>query len=247
MKKLHYLCLISFLTIGCNAPPGENGASKIYNFTNSENESQDNNQIKFSQMWLWEYHIELETDDKHIQKTDGKIELYYNPDTKYWLFTKDGALNQLGEMVNWVVGKPDGNYITSVKPEFQGEDTMIDIEKIESKLPQSIPTTFKPTGKKQVFNDNDWGFEKIKAEKYRIDSTENQSYSIYLAPYNADFSPIYNFNKRNSEIEMAYSFPDDIPAGQLLLKEFKQKDRNRSTLIFKGISHTEYYITIPKN
>lgn len=245
MKKITFCLFILISFISCNAPPdgASNGISRLANLSDDDSE---NNQVLFSQMWVWEYHIEQESEDKIRIKKDGKIELYYNPQKKYWLFTKSGALGILGEMTNWIIGRPDGSYITSVMPEFPGEDTLIDIEQVESVLPNSLPANFKPTGDKKTFNDNNWGFEKITGDEYLAEeASDYPKHTLYFAPYQVDFSPIYNFSKRKSEIQLAYEFPENIPANMLLLEETRDIRSGQYTFNFIGISNTEYYIDMP--
>jgi len=189
--------------------------------------------IKFIQAWVWEY-----------WDTTGKSQemvVYYEPVRNYWLFNFE-AYGTSGEMIHWVLGKPDGSYIFNASDEF---GTMkLDTQRLDIQVVNRLPKYYRPTGKIQRFGDSTYEFPLITGRQYLLEyeKTTEQSW-IYLSAVKANLLPVYYFNRLKSDAKLPIRFDQQLPAGTLFLSEELESASGSKTIFrFKYISHTEYYI-----
>lgn len=196
--------------------------------------------IQFTQAWVWEYQNDLVAESEPGHK--GELVVYYQPRLNYWLFTAE-AYGTSGEMYNWIVGKPDGSYILCATDEFGKQ--VITKQNLEIPLNKTLPKYFQPTGKKKTFNQNQLGFSKIEGREFKVvyRKTNDQS-SVFFSDFKADFLPLYFFNRLNTEAKLPFRFPEDLPKQTLLLQENSEVNNVKIRLVFKEISHTEYFIDL---
>lgn len=197
----------------------------------------------FTQEWKWTYINNHEDEMEFGHK--GDFSAYYNPQTKYWLFTKD-AYERTGDMVNWVLGKPDGTYVFSFMGEFQGEEPTYDVMQTEvHPQPKTLNEFYKSTGKSAIFNDNNWGFDKIKGQEYKRTYMKTNDFNlVYLADYDADFTALYYFNELGSETYFPVHFDIDLPKNKAVLSDkttVAGKDVRLDFVGIKAVNHSIDY------
>lgn len=194
--------------------------------------------IKFTQVWVWEYKNNLIAEDEPGHK--GEIVVYFEPKQNYWLFTTE-AFGNSGEMYNWILGKPDGTYISNASDEF-GKMNLIN-EKLKFSANKKLPAHYKLLSNKKDFNVNKLGFPKFIGQKYRVnyEKTSDQS-SVFIADHPIDLSPLYYFNRLNIEAKIPFNFPLDLPKNKLLLEDESIINNAKISLVFKEISSTEYFV-----
>src|SRR5690606_13147196 len=91
--------------------------------------------IKFTQAWGWEY---FDTTGKNQEMV-----VYYEPVRNYWLFNFE-SYGTSGEMIHWILGKPDGSYIFNVSDELG--TIKLDTQRLDFQTVNRLPQYYKPTG-----------------------------------------------------------------------------------------------------
>lgn len=221
MKPLFFLPILLFFS-SCVQPQAFNGG---------------NTEIKFDQMWVWEY--ENEQIPENEPGRQGEMVVYFHPDLNYWLFTFE-AYGTSGEMFEWILGKPDGTYIFSVSDEFEHK---FETQKIEF---YTAGLDLKPAGAFKNFRDYYKNFPEIKSEKFEMDYLKtNDKTEMYLADYEADFRPLYFFNLLDCEAKLPVHFPVGLHSNQLVVEENTVSGNGKKIHYrLKDISHTEYFIVL---
>lgn len=204
--------------------------------------SKDNTELKFTQTWVWEYKAELKSVEE--PEHQGEMVVYFNPEKNYWLFNFE-SYGMSGEMIEYVIGKPDGTFITLSVDEF-GKRSLTE-EKIEFIRHSELPSVWIATGGQKYFNENDLGFPKLKAEEFYMKYLKtNEITEVFLADYPIDFLPLYYFNQLNSEAKLPFHFPTNLPSSKAVLEENTTSYRGKTTYKLKSISHTEYFVNLKK-
>lgn len=203
-------------------------------------QSSDTLVIKFTQAWVWEYQNDLI--DRDEPGHQGEMVVYFDPDSNFWLFTGE-AYGTSGEMFDWVIGKPDGTYILSTSDEF-GSKAIIQ-QQLEFPCAKNLPEYYIPTGKAKLFNQNKLGFADLEGKEFKIDYLKTLDQSAdFIVEFEANFLPLYFFNRLDSEAKLPVQFPTDLPSDRLLLEENSLVGGRKIHLRFKEISHTEYFIDL---
>ena len=203
----------------------------------------ENSEINFTQAWVWEYKNELIPGNEIGHQAE--LVVYFHPELHYWLFTVE-AFGVSGEMLDWIIAKPDGTYLVKGKDEFGNE--VIWEERIEFSEESGISEAYRETGNSKIYNQNALGFEPILGKEYSVqfEKTEEES-CFYLAESDLDFSPIYFFNQLNLEVKIPVHFPNNLPQNQLILEEETQTPNGRIQTKLKWISNTEYFVYLNQN
>lgn len=199
---------------------------------------------KFTQKWIWIY---LNEADEDLMDTySGEMSVFYNPETKKWLFTKDSYGNS-GEMVNWVIGDNKGNYTYSFQSTHNNDPNSIMVFSLEE--PQYIfelEEIYKPLNNTKIFNKNSEFGEIIGKQYQRIypKSTINST-RVYLGKTDADLTALYGFDKINSETKLL--FPFDLNQKNMIYLEEKtifEHDKKKIEVKFKGIFKVDKVVEI---
>lgn len=202
--------------------------------------SRDNAEFNFTQAWVWEFKNELISENQAGHQ--GEVVVYFNPQNNYWLFTNE-AFGISGEMLDWVVGKPDGTYSTLSTDEFGKKN--LTKEKIEFNHYSELPSEWIFTGNEKFFNENDLGFPKLKGEEFYMKYLKtNEITEVYLTDHPIDFSALYHFNQLNSEAKLPFHFPINLPKNKLVLQEITISGNQKILYKLKYISHTEYFVNL---
>lgn len=197
-----------------------------------------NTELNFTQAWVWEFKNELIPENQPGHQ--GEMVVYFNPENNYWLFTQE-AFGVSGEMLNWVIGKPDGTYVTLSTDEF-GKENLTE-EKIEFNEESELPSEWILTGNEKYFNENDFGFPKMKGEEFYMKYLKtNEITEVYLVDFQTDFSALYHFNQLNAEAKLPFHFPMNLPKNKLVLQEITTSANQKIQYKLKSISHTEYFV-----
>lgn len=214
----------------------------VVDITLDESSSEtDDNVYSFTQKFSWSYINELVEDGEYGHK--GEFSVYYNPDTKNWLFTKE-SYGISGEMINWIVGKPDGTYYSSWTSPHMNEDNEVSIKKVELYQGFELNELYKSgTLTKEFDLGSDFG--KINSKQYErvyAKETNDKSYR-FLAEYDADFTVIYSFSSLKIEASLPYNF-EPLPKNILMLEDKSIVNGQNISLEFKGISPADKTVDI---
>lgn len=214
----------------------------VVDITLDESSSEtDDNVYSFTQKFSWSYINELVEDGEYGHK--GEFSVYYNPDTKNWLFTKE-SYGISGEMINWIVGKPDGTYYSSWTSPHMNEDNEVSIKKVELYQGFELNELYKSGAVTKEF-DLGSDFGKINSKQYErvyAKETNDKSYR-FLAEYDADFTVIYSFSSLKNEASLPYNF-EPLPKNILMLEDKSIVNGQNISLEFKGISPADKTVDI---
>lgn len=200
----------------------------------------DNAELNFTQAWVWEYKNELKGFEEPGYQ--GEMVVYFHPELNYWLFTQE-AFGISGEMIEYVIGKPDGTYLTISVDEF-GKRNLTE-EKIEFNRYTELPSEWISTGNEKSFNENDLGFPKLKGEEFYMKHLKtNEITEVFMADYPIDFSALYYFNQLNSEAKLPFHFPINLPKNKFVLEEITTSANHKTQYKLKYISHSEYFVNL---
>jgi hypothetical protein len=188
--------------------------------------------MRFTEAWVWEY------SDEHGEQ--GQLTMYYSPEKNFWLFTPE-AYGVSGEMIEWVLGKPNGTYVFKLTDEFG--KASYESHKIEFNPVKGIPEYLIPTGKTESFGDREFGFPLLEGKEYRVvyEKTTDQA-TNYLGIVKANMLPVYYFNRLISDAKLPVQFFSDVPSNTLILSEKYVYSQGTKSYRFKFISHTYYEI-----
>ncbi len=178
---------------------------------------------------------------------EGEMWAYYEPELKYWLFTREDSYGHYGEMFDWVLCKPDGTYIIQATDEF-GEKSRF-TRKIEFLKNEKLPLSFSPAGNDTLFKFGDFLISELEAKKYKkVYPRSSEDTFIYIGDIDdindIDLTPVYYFNElsKTTEIRLPVNFPPDMPGNKLMLGERTYAAWGIVKTNLKWITPTEYYI-----
>lgn len=185
--------------------------------------------LVFREVWIWEY-----TD---TEGTKQELAIYHLPAKNYWLFIAE-AYGNSGEMIEYILAKPDGEYIMAYT-DAEGQNGLLKT-RIPLSSPKVLPSAYRLQKKTHFFGDPELGYPKILGKQY-IKTFENTSDAaeMYLTDTKSDMRPVYHFNQLEGDAKLPVHFPLDLPAHTQVLEE-KIKGEVRYTFKFK--SQTEYYV-----
>lgn len=190
--------------------------------------------LNFTEVWVWEY------PDNDGKKQDMAI--YHHPEKNYWLFTRE-AYGPGGEMAEWILAKPGGEYIQRYRDAHGQKITLYDTLHFDP--PAKLPGHYQRTGASKTFGDWSLGFPEFKGTAYTVKFEKTTDTDlIYLVKTKKIMTPVYYFNRLNIEAKLPVTFPADLPADQLVLGEELHTAGKIIYYRFRLISPTEYYIDI---
>lgn len=202
------------------------------------NRMSNDSELHFTQVWVWEYQNEWIPENESGHK--GEIAIYYHPEKDFWLFTQE-AYGISGEMTDWIVGKPDGEYLIASTDEYGKKR----IEKLSITIPEtdSLNVLFFPKKEPMSFGNPDLGFPLIRGEKYVLNYLKTlDKTTLYLGDVAVDLSPVYYFNQLDIEAMLPVDFLTNIPANKIVLSDSTTTSGKNISLRFRYISHAEYYV-----
>ncbi len=248
-----YLPFIISLLFSCKASGNSMQTDSSYLFPNlspeeeaaynAVYESEDTVEYIFKESWTWEYENEWEEDDEYGRK--GQITIFYLPEKNYWLFTGE-AYGTRGEMIDWVLGKPGGEYIICSTDEFGDKDYERRFVTIREET--ELSKYFKPEDGQKIFGNKEFGFPLITGKKYKYDyDVPDEWTDFYLGIVKGvDFYSLYHYNNLDLEARMPYSFTRDLPGNTIILSDVSHIEGREVRANFKDRSYTLYYIYLPK-
>ncbi len=203
-------------------------------------------EIKFPIAYIWEYKWEYNEEYSDYDDNEGQMWAYYEPELKYWLFTREQSYGILGDLYDWVLIKPDGTCLFQTQDEFEDKKVFFEL-KIDLYKTDILDDTYTPTGKNEKFVYelyNNLTFEGKEYQKSYLKTSE-ECY-VYLADTDIDLSPIYSFNalQNQTEIRLPIYFQTDLPPNKILLRETTDAYYGQGVTELKWITLTEYYIYI---
>lgn len=225
---LWYLLLVT-ATLSCTSSHGQQGRTA--------KPVRKEEILHFNQVWVWSYTVSGASGDEQ-----GEIAVYYNDTTRNWLFNSESYRN--GEMIDWVLAKPDGHYVISATDEHDGHNyTTQHISLTSAGL---LPAWYQPGNKKKKFGDPALGFQYFEGMEHRViyEKTTEQV-TAWIGHTAAEMSSLYHFNKLDLEAKIPWWFDEQLPAGRIVLGEDHSFGEQKRSLVFRYISPTAYEIAVP--
>jgi hypothetical protein len=236
--KIKFLYVIFLLMVTSCGLSQTNSPKGLLNKTSSNSSKE----LKFMQAWIWEYENTALEEGEFGRK--GEFWAYYHEELNYWLLTAE-SYGITGEMFNWILAKPDGTYIIDFTDEF-GKNSRLE-HKLDFDIPNEIPIHYKSTGNSKFFNEDDTiGFPKAKGFEYdtKYEMTSDQTKTFIGAFENVNFTPLFWFNRLDSDAKLPVHFPLDLPSKYGVFEEITKMSVGKYHLVLKNISNTEYYINL---
>ncbi|HUH34567.1 MAG TPA: hypothetical protein VL022_01920 [Moheibacter sp.] len=221
-----------------------NGDAFLIDFIETHDEknnaSQNSEQAthEFTQKWTWAYHNNLIEEGEYGR--NGEFSVYYNESNRNWLFTKE-AYGQTGDMVNWVIGQADGNYLFSYMGEFPGEAASIERLYESTENPFALKDLYKDLNQTKSFDIQGKVYTGQLYETVYEKNTLDHG-RLYLTKTPTDFTALYFFNSVNSETKIPYQF-GHMPSNYLILEERAVVMGEKVELQFLGVSKVKKTVT----
>lgn len=221
-----------------------NGDAFLIDFIETHDEknnaSQNSEQVthEFTQKWTWAYHNNLIEEGEYGR--NGEFSVYYNESNRNWLFTKE-AYGQTGDMVNWVIGQADGNYLFSYMGEFPGEAASIERLYESTENPFALKDLYKDLNQTKSFDIQGKVYTGQLYETVYEKNTLDHG-RLYLTKTPTDFTALYFFNSVNSETKIPYQF-GHMPSNYLILEERAVVMGEKVELQFLGVSKVKKTVT----
>ncbi|MDR7129769.1 hypothetical protein J2X69_002115 [Algoriphagus sp. 4150] len=201
----------------------------------------------FRQAWVWSFRNEWIPEGEF--GSEGEMTVYYDPDSKSWLFTAE-SYGITDEMAEWIIAPSQDIYISAYQDEFGNKHLYRDTLDMESRQPVE-EALFSSNGNEylialdstRVFGTNSYGWPTITATAYAYKSDVSSLAAVcFLAETELDFSPLYLFNSRSGDARLPIHFPQDMPGNRIVAQEIT-RDAGRTVFYrLEAISDTEYHI-----
>lgn len=237
MKTNILWIILSFIIASC----GQSQTNSVKEFTDNKI-SNSSKELKFMQAWIWEYENTALEEGEFGRK--GEFWAYYHEELDFWLLTAE-SYGITGEMFNWILAKPDGTYIIDITDEF-GKTSRLE-HKLDFDIPSEIPSHYTSTGKSKFFNeDESLGFQKAQGFEYEIkyEMTSDRTKTFIGTYENVNFTPLFWFNRLDSDAKIPVHFPIDLPSKYAVFEEVSKMSVGEYRLVLKNISNTEYFIEL---
>jgi len=197
-------------------------------------------EIHFTELWIWDYlNEEGEWDEMWV---------FREPELNYWLFERQTSFGMSSEMCEWVLAKPNGEYILSYQPAEMNTPNSLEIQKLEFYDESGFPEFWEPTGEVKTFGDTIHGWDSYEGEKYEVHFKGQPDPSIYyLGTTDIDMRALYHFNDLEGDIRLPIFFPIDLPKNTIILNEDTTMEyyNMKVSYRFNSTSPNSYYVYIP--
>lgn len=198
-------------------------------------------EIHFTELWIWDY---LDEDGEWQE-----MWVYREPKLNYWLFERASSFGMTNEMCEWVVVKPNGEYVMSYQQHQIDAPNTLMSQVIDFDNERDFPDFWKPTGQTKTFGDPKQGWDSFKGERYEVFFKGQPDPSeFYLGTGDIDMQGLYYFNNLDGDIKLPITFPLGIPKNTLILSEettFEYYDM-KVNYRFNSISPNSYYVYLPE-
>lgn len=201
---------------------------------NAQSRPKKTETLNFTEVWVWEY--------PDPDGNNREMAVYHHPKKNYWLFTPE-AYGETDEMTEWIMAKPNGEYIQRYRDE-DGQDKTV-YHTLQFNTPAQLPAHYRGTGASRTYLDKSYGFPELKGKAYevRFEKTTDQAL-YYLTEVKKNMLPVYYFNRLNTEAKLPVIFPKDLPGNRLVLEEEARSGGKNIRYRLRFVSHTEYYIRL---
>lgn len=197
----------------------------------------------FTESWTWKY----------LDKANNWKEMlvFREPKTNYWLFLIDESFK--GEMCQWVVGKPNGEYVLSYSAPEMNAPNILKTEKIFSTKSTTFTELWEATSTIKSFGDPINGFTAFTGTQYLVHYKGQPQPSRFFGTFvDIDLSPLYYFSelaRQEGEISplLIFANPTEIPYNFLILEEETTIEALslKSHIVFLGRMPDSRYADIP--
>lgn len=198
----------------------------------------------FSEAWVWSY-------DDEFSDRSGDITVYVDTLSGTFLFNHD-SYGSSDDRADFIIGTQDGIYITGITDENGNKSLAIDT--LESTLDmynskqfydEDFKKSTKPTGEYRSYGQNTKKWPIIKGEKFRTTYEMPVSYADnFLIQKSFSLLPIYNFNQRQAQAQLLYTFSLALHMDYLLLETLYESDGKKLSAIFKNVIPSKQLIDL---
>lgn len=174
----------------------------------------------FSTQLTYSYRNDFEEDPSN---RSGEMSIYLDEKTGTFLFTQE-SYGVSGEMVDFVIGDQEGNYIFGYTDEH-GKKLRETIQ-VNKYIADSIfidslfQRYFSITSATKYFGNNTYGWPIKKGDEYQVNFEKtNEKSFVYLTKDVFSFLPVYHFNALESETKLPFNidYSNTIPKNYSVL------------------------------
>lgn len=195
----------------------------------------------FYHSWHWDYENTWIPADEYGRT--GQLTAYHDDSTGAWLFTAE-AYGGTDEMADWVLALPTGEYITGYRDETGNRNLLrdtLDFPESEEVLAEWL----QPTGEKQVFGENHYGWPTLQASAYAVNYQQTKERSkVWLADTAVDMRPLVYFNRRIADAKLPVHFMPDLAIGKIEVAADTESGAQRIHHRLTAISDNYYEINL---
>src|SRR5690625_709456 len=197
-------------------------------------------EIHFTELWIWDY---LNEEQKWEE-----MWVFREPDLNYWLFERQTSFGMSSEMCEWVLAKPNGEYILSYQSPEMNTPNSLEVQMVRFHDESGFSELWKSTGELKTFSALEYGWESFEGEKYEAHYKGQPDPSIfYLGTTDIDMRSIHHFNDLEGDIQLPISFPMDLPKNTIVLNEDTNFEyyNMKISYRFNSVSPNSYYVYLP--
>ncbi|MFD2588898.1 hypothetical protein ACFSQJ_18375 [Croceitalea marina] len=218
----------------------------------NQNWNPDKGQYYFSEEFTFRYSNAWE-DTQGI--SSGNFGFYLDPETGTVLLEKN-ITHFFDEMTNYIIIKPNGNYILGYDDEFGKlrtiQKNVFKTDGVSENLKnvqEDFERFFKSKQETAEFGTNQYYAKALIAEKYERTYVKSpDKVQVYIAPINIPTTALYLVETVFEELDMPvkWDYGYSLPNNHLVVKEiFKTKEGTSVGFELKSIMATEYHIQLP--
>ena len=243
MKYLLHLIVFGILTTWMTSCSPSTSGVMI------KNEKIVKEKFEFNTLFKWKYSIQ--NLKKHTTET-GEISVYADDRTGIFMLDR-AAYGRSGEMIDFVIADPKGNYIVAHKDELGNKRKFV----VKSKeLPnavnnreenaKSINFLTHASGRKETYPHLGNQTNITGVEYYVTDPATGNVKTVMLAKVAYSFLPISLFNSLGLDAQLPYSFDnlDIISNNYILLKEHKETSDYKMEISLISAESTSHKLNI---
>lgn len=201
----------------------------------------------FSTQLTYTYRNDFAEDES---SRSGEMSIYLDEKTGTFLFTRE-SYGTPGEMVDFVIGDQEGNYIFGYTDEHgkkQRETLEVNrFENDEASIDSVFQQFFVKTGVNKSFGENTYGWPIKLGKEYQVTYQKtNDTSFVYLINEPYSYLPIYHFNALESETKLPFSidYSNTLPQKYNVLAQKYENDGKTVSFELMYYSPTEYFIDL---
>jgi len=245
MVQVGLIAGLGLLAIACSLPEAQQRTAVFTSDTTVAAVTVDtpstDGRYTFHHSWHWAYENTWIPEGEHGHT--GELTVYHDDSTGAWLFTTE-AYGATDEMADRVLALPTGEYITAYRDET-GNRTLLRDTLDFPESDEAIAEWLQPTGEKQVYGTNNYGWPTLQAAAYHVDylKTEERA-TVWLADTTVDMRPLVYFNRRIADAKLPIHFTPGLPTGKIEVAADTESGTHRVRHRLTAISDNYYEINL---